>query len=113
MKYEVCKKCEKLDVGLSDTPSFWWCCECGEYCEDVENCPMTSKRYKVHVSVVMEADAYVYAENEEEAYDKVDSGVYPIDYANETCGFETEFDIEDVTCDCNYMEIHDVKEAEK
>lgn len=111
MKYEVCKKCENVDRGLSDEPNMWWCEECGDYCEDVDACSVVSTRYKVHVSVVMEADVYVYAENEDEAYGKVDSGVYPIDYANETCGFETEFDIEDVTCDCNCMEIHDVKEA--
>lgn len=121
MKYaEYEKRCSDCFALVEGDHGEWWCDECNECCENVIDCPEglsgTAKKYKVHVHVVMEADVYVYAENEDEARDIVDNGVYPIDYANETCGFEYDCDkvdeVDNITCDCNYMDIITVEEKE-
>lgn len=115
MNIEKCKNCDSNTERMMSDTVIWYCEEVGEYCSDMKRCPKTLKNYKVHVHVVMEADVYVYAENEDEAGDIVDDNVYPIDYANGTCGFSFRDKIEeidDVTCDYNYMEIDTVEEME-
>lgn len=116
MNIEKCKNCDSnTERMMSDT--LMWCCEeVGEYCLDMKRCPKTLKKYKVHVQVVMEADVYVYAEDEDEAENIVEENVDPQDYVNETCGFDfncAEIDEwDDVTCMCNDMEVCTVEEME-
>lgn len=109
MKFEFCEHCENVDR----TEAELYCVEHDEYCEEIDKCYKMQKRYKVHVQVLMEADVYVYADNEDDAWDMVDDNVYPEDYCNETCGFDCDYEVENVSCGCNYMEIDSVEEVEE
>ena len=77
------------------------------------------KKYKVHVQTIMEADVYVDAENEQDAYDIVDENVFPFDRLDGSCEFDfgSHFpsaldEIRNNTCKHSETEICSIEETE-
>ena len=72
--------------------------------------------FRVTVSTIIEADIMVEADSEDEAFEKIEDGVYVDAYVNDTAGFEVKswadesISIEEIYANCD-IELADIEEV--